>query len=63
MSRFRLFFVLSCALLTAALASGQAKRPMTIVELIDVPTLGSPRLSPDGSQILFTRTDTDWKKN
>ncbi|MCY4058590.1 MAG: prolyl oligopeptidase family serine peptidase, partial [Gammaproteobacteria bacterium] len=36
---------------------------MTIVELIDVPSLGSPRLSPDGSQILFTRTDTDWKKN
>jgi dipeptidyl aminopeptidase/acylaminoacyl peptidase len=36
---------------------------MTIVELIDVPSLGSPRLSPDGAQILFTRTDTDWKKN
>jgi dipeptidyl aminopeptidase/acylaminoacyl peptidase len=36
---------------------------MTIVELIDVPLVGSPRLSPDGSQILYTRTDTDWKKN
>ncbi|MDE3261690.1 MAG: S9 family peptidase [Acidobacteriota bacterium] len=63
MLRFRLLFALSFGLLAAALASGQDKRPMTIVELIDVPSLGSPRLSPDGSQILFTRTDTDWKKN
>ena len=63
MLRSRFFFALSFVLLGAALAFGQAKRPMTIVELIDVPSLGSPRLSPDGSQILFTRTDTDWKKN
>ena len=63
MLRSRFFFALSFVLLGAALASAQAKRPMTIVELIDVPSLGSPRLSPDGSQILFTRTDTDWKKN
>ena len=63
MPRLRLLFVLSCGLLAAALASGQEKRPMTIVELIDVPSVGSPRLSPDGSQILYTRTDTDWEKN
>ena len=63
MPRFRLLFALSCGLLAAAFASGQDKRPMTIVELIDVPSVGSPRLSPDGSQILYTRTDTDWKKN
>ena len=63
MPRFRLLFALSCGLLAAAFASAQDKRPMTIVELIDVPSVGSPRLSPDGSQILYTRTDTDWKKN
>ena len=63
MPRFRLLFALSCGLLAAALAAAQDKRPMTIVELIDVPSVGSPRLSPDGSQILYTRTDTDWKKN
>ncbi len=63
MPRLRFLFVLSCGLLAAALASGQEKRPMTIVELIDVPSVGSPRLSPDGSQILYTRTDTDWDKN
>ena len=63
MPRLRFLFVLSCGLLAATLASGQEKRPMTIVELIDVPSVGSPRLSPDGSQILYTRTDTDWEKN
>ena len=47
----------------ATLAPAQDKRPMTIVELIDVPRVGSPRLSPDGTELLFTRTDTDWKKN
>ena len=50
-------------LLVAPLAVAQEKRPMTIVELIDVPRVGSPTLSPDGSQILFTRTDTDWEDN
>ena len=63
MLRSRLFLVISFGLLTAALAIAQGKRPMTIVELIDVPSVGSPRLSPDGGQILYTRTDTDWEEN
>ena len=46
-----------------ASVAAQEKRPMTIVELIDVPSVGSPRLSPDGSELLYTRSDTDWKKN
>ena len=36
--------------LVAVAASAQEKRPMTIVELIDVPQVGSPRLSPDGTE-------------
>ena len=63
MLRFRFLFALSLALLVASVATAQDKRPMTIVELIDVPSVGSPRLAPDGSQILYTRTGTDWKKN
>ena len=53
--------------LAAALAAvpgiAEDKRPMTIVELIDVPGVGSPRISPDGAQLLYTRSDTDWKEN
>ena len=63
MLRFRFLFALSLALLVASVVTAQDKRPMTIVELIDVPSVGSPRLSSDGSQILYTRTGTDWKKN
>ncbi len=49
--------------LAVSVASAQDKRPMTIVELIDVPQIGSPRLSPDGTQLLYTRSDTDWDDN
>ncbi len=45
-------------------ASAQSdRRPMTIVDLINVPRLSEPRLSPSGDQLLYVRTDTDWKKN
>ena len=63
MLRFRFLFALSLALLVGSVVTAQDKRPMTIVELIDLPSVGSPRLAPDGSQILYTRTGTDWKKN
>ena len=50
-------------LATVAPVPAQQKRPMTIVELVEVPRVGSPRLSPDGTQLLYTRTDADWKEN
>ena len=40
-----------------------APRPMTAVDLIDVPRLSDAQLSPDGSQIVFLRSDADWKAN
>ncbi len=61
MLRRALITVLAALLALPALA--QEKRAMTIVDLIDMPRLGSPRVSPDGSQVLFTRSDTDWKEN
>ena len=45
--------------ITAALA----QRNMTIVDLLNLPSLTDPQLSPDGSQILFVRGDSDWEKN
>ncbi|MGH7476130.1 MAG: LpqB family beta-propeller domain-containing protein [Longimicrobiales bacterium] len=44
-------------------AAAQQPRPMTIVDLIDVPSISDPRLSPDGAQLLYTRTDADWDRN
>ena len=39
------------------------QRAMTIVDLINMPGLGDPQISPDGSQLLFVQTDPDWDEN
>ena len=58
---FALCFAVPLVLLpTQALAQ---QRNMTIVDLINVPSIGDPQLSPDGSQILYARTDSDWEAN
>ncbi len=44
-------------------AAAQNKRPMTLVDLLEVPSLGDPRLSPDGSQLIYTLARADWKAN
>ena len=42
---------------------GQAKRPMTLVDLLNIPRVGDPQLSPDGRAITFMQTIPDWKVN
>ena len=42
MPRFRFLSSIALGLLVASVAAAQDKRPMTIVELIDVPSVGSP---------------------
>jgi len=59
---FTAFAFLVFSLMSAA-GHAQTRRPMTLVDLIDVPRLGDAQLSPDGSQILFTRDHADWKAN
>jgi dipeptidyl aminopeptidase/acylaminoacyl peptidase len=44
-------------------AAQEAPRPMTIVDLINVPALRDPQLSPDGSQLLYVLSEADWKEN
>ena len=46
-----------------SLASSETKRAMTIVDLINVPSLGDPQLSPNGGQLLYTLSEPDWKEN
>ncbi|NNM33853.1 MAG: S9 family peptidase [Gemmatimonadetes bacterium] len=59
-----------CALLLPAAlaglftsASAQERETLGIVDLIDVPSVGSPQLSPDGTQIVFTQGRSDWEAN
>jgi len=49
--------------LTAGLHAQHDPRPMTVVDLINLPSLSDPRLSPDGSQALYVRSDADWQQN
>ena len=51
------------ALLVTAVPLAAQRRAMTIVDLIDIPGLIDPRISPDGSEVLYVRRDTDWDAN
>jgi dipeptidyl aminopeptidase/acylaminoacyl peptidase len=42
-------------------AFAQSPRPMGIVDLLSVPRLTDPQLSPDGRDVAFVRSDADWK--
>jgi len=44
-----------------AQVGAQSPRPMGIVDLLNVPRLADPRLSPDGRDVLYARTEADWK--
>lgn len=39
------------------------KRPMTIVDLIQVPGVGDAQVSPDGTQLLYVKSEADWEEN
>lgn len=41
----------------------EEKRPMDIDDLWKFSRAGSPRISPDGEQILYTVTENDWESN
>ena len=41
----------------------QAKRPMTLVDLLNIPRVADPQISPDGRAITFLQTTPDWKAN
>ena len=36
---------------------------MTVIDMLEVPELGDPQLSPDGAEILYTVSVADWKEN
>ncbi len=39
----------------------QTPRPMTMVDLINLPQVSDPQLSPDGRQIVFVKSEANWK--
>ncbi|HJS75298.1 MAG TPA: LpqB family beta-propeller domain-containing protein, partial [Vicinamibacteria bacterium] len=53
---------LAIALLAGTDAAAQ-RVPMSPIDLLDVPVLTDPRLSPDGKTVVFVLAEADWKKN
>ncbi len=49
--------ILVLSLLPTRGRAQQAPRAMTVVDLIDLTSVGDPQLSPDGSQIAYVRTE------
>jgi dipeptidyl aminopeptidase/acylaminoacyl peptidase len=54
---------LAFVLLGSAFALAQAKRPMTMVDLLEIPSLSDAQLSPDGQELLFVLAQVDWEAN
>ena len=48
-------------LLSVGTLSGQDKRPMVFMDIINMQSVGSSTVSPDASSMLYTRSITDWK--
>jgi dipeptidyl aminopeptidase/acylaminoacyl peptidase len=53
------------ALVTAASISvgAQARRPMSWIDMMNMPLLQDPQLSPDGTQVIYVVYKSDWRAN
>jgi len=62
MNKYRALFLVMLTLPAASIA--QDTRPvMSIVDMLNVPQMSSPHLSPDGESLIFEVAEADWKKN
>src|SRR5437899_5437130 len=57
--------VVACLLALPLLPSAhaQTRRRLTLVDLLNVPRLTDPQLSPDGRQVIYQLAEADWKTN
>src|SRR5436190_5141642 len=59
----RALVVLMLALSTNLSPQAQSKRRLTLIDLLNVPRLTEPQLSPDGRQVIYQLAEADWKAN
>src|SRR5271163_3082148 len=52
-----LFFV-ACS---AAALYAQSPRPMTLIDVMNVPQVSDPQLSPDGRTVVYVEAESNWK--
>src|SRR5262245_3127499 len=63
MSHLRRLAVVVPLLFSLAPLDGQTKRVMTLVDLLNVPNLTDPQLSPDGRRVVYVLARADWSAN
>ncbi len=62
----RLMCAFACVFLSASAArsvAAQSPRAMTLIDLLNVPQLSDPQLSPDGRSVAYVLAEADWKAN
>ena len=57
------FLASACLAFASSAATQTPKRPMTLVDLLNIPRIGDPQLSPDGRAITFWLSTPDWPSN
>ncbi len=56
---FLLLFMVICLNVQAQ----NDKKPMSVVDFLNIPGVSSPRLSPDGTKLIYILSESDWKAN
>jgi len=41
----------------------QSQRPMTLIDVVNVPQVSDPQLSPDGRTVLYVEAESNWKSD
>ena len=55
--------VMAGLLCSAGVAAAQTRQAMSFVDVLELPSIQDPQLSPDGKQVLFVIDRPDWKGN
>ncbi len=61
--RFAGLAVAMLALTVGAVLAQAQPRPMTLIDVLNVPRLSDPQLSPDGRQVLYVLAEANWEAN
>ncbi|MGD2122602.1 MAG: S9 family peptidase [Gemmatimonadota bacterium] len=58
-----LLILMGGALLLSFSQLAAQQRDMTILDLIAIPSVSSPQVSPDGTRIVYVKSEADWEEN
>jgi dipeptidyl aminopeptidase/acylaminoacyl peptidase len=60
---FAVLLLAMCGVAFTSTGATQPKRPMTLVDLLNIPRIADPQMSPDGRRVTFMLSTTDWPGN